>query len=72
MRVDTCLCSGWTFARLRERLQAGGSLEELMRCTGAGMGCGLCRPYLREMARTGETVFRRLLPPEPGDPGAGA
>lgn len=33
-----------------------------MRETGCGEQCGLCRPYLAEMVRTGRTVFHALLP----------
>jgi bacterioferritin-associated ferredoxin len=34
--------------------------------TGAGAECGLCRPYLRRMLRTGETAFYELLSEENG------
>jgi len=43
---------------------ASWSLSELMRATGCGDQCGLCRPYLRRMLSTGETVFHSILPPE--------
>jgi bacterioferritin-associated ferredoxin len=36
-------------------------LDALIRGTGCGDQCGLCRPYLRRMLRTGETAFRDLL-----------
>jgi bacterioferritin-associated ferredoxin len=36
-------------------------LAAVMRETGCGAGCGLCRPYLRRMLATGETVFHELL-----------
>jgi len=32
-----------------------------MRETGCGAQCGLCRPYLRRMLETGETVFAEIL-----------
>lgn len=41
------------------------SLNQLMRETGCGAQCGLCRPYLRRMLATGETVFHQILPPDP-------
>ncbi len=37
------------------------SLADLMRETGCGDQCGLCRPYLREMLATGTTVFHEIL-----------
>jgi bacterioferritin-associated ferredoxin len=36
-------------------------LDAIMRETGCGAQCGLCRPYLRRMLRTGETAFHDLL-----------
>jgi bacterioferritin-associated ferredoxin len=39
----------------------GWTLDTLMRETGCGMQCGLCRPYLRRMLATGETTFHELL-----------
>lgn len=62
LTVTTCVCRRFPFDRLlsiaRERHW---TLEELMRQTGCGDDCGLCRPYLRRMLRTGETSFRELL-----------
>lgn len=61
--VDRCLCRGIAFAEVHHRAAAGSwSLETLMRETGCGLQCGLCRPYLAEMLRTGRTVFHTLLP----------
>jgi bacterioferritin-associated ferredoxin len=60
--VTHCLCRRVAFARLlpvaRDR---GWLLEDLMRETGCGDQCGLCRPYLRRMLETGETAFSELL-----------
>jgi len=60
--VTQCLCRRIPFARLlpiaRER---GWVLEDLIRETGCGGQCGLCRPYLRRMLETGETSFSELL-----------
>ena len=41
--------------------ESGWDLDALMRETGSGGQCGLCRPYLRRMLRTGETAFYELL-----------
>jgi bacterioferritin-associated ferredoxin len=60
--VSRCICRNTPFAELLARAQAGGwSLEELIEQTGCGAQCGLCRPYLRRMLRTGETVFHEIL-----------
>lgn len=39
----------------------GLGLADLMRETGCGDQCGLCRPYLRRMLSTGETVFHQII-----------
>ena len=62
VEINRCLCRDRTFAELLPLARDGGwDLEELMRRTGCGAGCGLCRPYLRQMLATGETVFHELL-----------
>ena len=62
VEITRCLCRGVSFAELLPRVHANGwDLAALMRETGCGAGCGLCRPYLRRMLVTGETVFRELL-----------
>jgi bacterioferritin-associated ferredoxin len=62
LTISKCVCRELPFTRLlsaaRER---GWSLEELVRETGCGGGCGLCRPYLARMLATGETVFHHLI-----------
>ena len=63
--VSSCICRNLAFSDLLPRARAASwNLEQLMRETGAGTQCGLCRPYLRRMLQTGETGFRELLPPE--------
>jgi bacterioferritin-associated ferredoxin len=64
--VSMCLCRGVPFGELLPRARAAGwDLETLMRVTGCGAQCGLCRPYLRRMLATGETTFHELLWDEP-------
>jgi bacterioferritin-associated ferredoxin len=46
---------------LPEARARGFSLAELSRHTGCGYRCGLCRPYLRRMLATGETVFHHII-----------
>jgi bacterioferritin-associated ferredoxin len=56
------VCRGEPFAALLLRARAAGwDLDALVRETGCGGQCGLCRPYLRRMLATGETVFHELL-----------
>ena len=65
MLVSGCICRSTPFADLLPRARAANwSLEELMKQTGCGAQCGLCRPYLRRMLRTGETAFTELLAPD--------
>jgi bacterioferritin-associated ferredoxin len=53
------------FAELLPRARAAQwTLADLIRETGCGGQCGLCRPYLREMLMTGRTAFHDLLPPD--------
>ena len=63
--VSGCICKATSFEVLRARATASGwDLSDLMRETGAGAQCGLCRPYLRRMLRTGQTEFYELLDPD--------
>ena len=65
--VTMCVCQRVPFAELLPRARAAGwALPDLVRETGCGGQCGLCRPYLREMLLTGRTAFHDLLPPENG------
>jgi bacterioferritin-associated ferredoxin len=63
--VSRCICRNVPFADLLPRATASNwTLDDLIRETGCGGQCGLCRPYLREMLLTGRTAFHELLPPE--------
>ena len=65
VEVDRCICRNRSFAELGAAARAAEwDLAALMAETGCGAQCGLCRPYLRRMLATGETVFHQLLPPE--------
>lgn len=60
--VSRCICQATPFEELLQRATAAGwELDDLMRETGCGARCGLCRPYLRRMLRTGQTDFYELL-----------
>jgi bacterioferritin-associated ferredoxin len=63
--VSGCICKATSFEVLYAQATAEGwDLAALMRETGCGAQCGLCRPYLRRMLRTGETEFHELLNPD--------
>ena len=65
--VSGCICMRMPFDRLLPLARAGGwDLADVTRETGCGGQCGLCRPYLRRMLRTGETAFRELLGEDDG------
>jgi bacterioferritin-associated ferredoxin len=65
--ISRCICRNVEFSELLPRAQAGGwSLPDLVRETGCGGQCGLCRPYLSRMLRTGETEFHEILTAEDG------
>jgi bacterioferritin-associated ferredoxin len=60
--VTQCLCRRQPFTLLLPLAREHGwTLETLIRETGCGGQCGLCRPYLRKMLATGETEFSELL-----------
>jgi bacterioferritin-associated ferredoxin len=53
---------GTPFSELLPRARAlGWDMADLIRETGCGSRCGLCRPYLRQMLRTGQTEFHEIL-----------
>jgi bacterioferritin-associated ferredoxin len=63
--VSRCICRDVAFDALLPRAKAAGwTLTDLVRESGCGGQCGLCRPYLREMLLTGQTEFHELLPPD--------
>lgn len=62
IRIDRCVCRDTAFASIQAAAWKGNwSLEDLMRETGCGAQCGLCRPYLRRMLATGEVVFSSII-----------
>jgi bacterioferritin-associated ferredoxin len=64
--IDRCVCRRVPFADLLPVARAAGwSLADLIRETGCGGQCGLCRPYLRRMLLTGETAFTEILTDPP-------
>jgi bacterioferritin-associated ferredoxin len=62
IRVSMCVCRQLPFARLLSLARDHQwNLDDLVRETGCGGGCGLCRPYLRRMLETGRTEFTELI-----------
>lgn len=62
VQIDRCVCLDRRFEDLLPMARARGlGLADLMRETGCGDQCGLCRPYLRRMLSTGETVFHQII-----------
>ena len=45
-----CLCEGISDKEVRRCIDAGAcTLRQIKKACGAGSGCGLCRPFLRQM-----------------------
>ncbi|AIE88016.1 (2Fe-2S)-binding protein [Fimbriimonas ginsengisoli] len=66
--VRKCVCFDIPFATLK----AAGvqTVEEAAERFGCGTNCGLCRPYIAKMLRTGDVAFAVDNPP-PGATGEG-
>ena len=64
--VSRCVCMQMPFDRLLPMARAQGwDLATLLRETGCGNQCGLCRPYLAAMLQTGVTRFTAPVPSVP-------
>ena len=62
LEIGRCVCRRFPFADLLPLAREHGwTLEDVMRETGCGDQCGLCRPYIRRMLATGETVFHEII-----------
>ena len=60
--ITMCVCQRMSFERLLPMARAKGwTLEDIGRETLCGAACGLCRPYLGEMLKTGRTVFTEII-----------
>lgn len=63
--VSRCICMSMPFDHLLPLAREHAwTLADITRETGCGGQCGLCRPYIRQMLATGETLFYELLPAE--------
>lgn len=64
--IDRCICRGVPFAQLLPLArEAQWTVPDLVRETGCGGQCGLCRPYLRRMLETGKTEFTEIITDPP-------
>ena len=63
LRIERCVCVNVSFEELRRHATACGdpSFRELQKKFGCGSTCGLCAPYVKEMLRTGQTVFTQIV-----------
>ncbi len=60
--ISRCICKAVPFGELMvQAAERGWDLAALVRETGCGGQCGLCRPYLSRMLRTGETEFYEII-----------
>jgi bacterioferritin-associated ferredoxin len=67
--VTRCVCMRTPFDRLLPIARAHGwDLATLVRETGCGNQCGMCRPYLAAMLQTGATRFTAPVPDLPPRP----
>lgn len=62
LSINLCVCRNLSFQALLAQARPNAwTLEDIMKNTGCGAQCGLCRPYLRRMLETGETAFHEIL-----------
>ena len=62
IHIDRCVCLRFPFTELLAQARtAAWGMAEVIRETGCGDECGLCRPYIRRMLATGQTVFHQVL-----------
>lgn len=72
MRIDRCVCYNVTFEKLRITAEAcsADTAETLQQHVRFGLNCGMCRPYVRRMLRTGEVVFSEIITDDASAPEA--
>ncbi|MBL7977639.1 MAG: (2Fe-2S)-binding protein [Bacteroidetes Order II. Incertae sedis bacterium] len=61
--ITRCVCYRQPFDRLKAIAEAHHlqTVEALQEVALFGENCGLCKPYVAQMLRTGQTVFTELL-----------
>jgi len=53
--VNQCICYKTTFQELKNLMDSGLSLKEVIDKTNAGRGCGMCIPYIKLTVKNGNT-----------------
>lgn len=67
--IDRCVCFDLRFADLKTKLaERPATVDQIAKRFGCGSCCGLCRPYIERMLRTGETVFTEVLHSDDAEP----
>jgi len=68
--ITRCVCYRQSFGRLKTIAEENSlqTVEALTEVALFGENCGLCKPYVAEMLRTGKTVFTEIITAEPEKP----
>jgi len=63
LKIDKCICSNITFSELRKIAISNNAddINKLQEIVDVAKNCRLCVPYLKEMLKTGETEFHKLI-----------
>ena len=62
LSISRCICKATPFSELLgPAREHGWTLTDVIRETGCGGQCGLCRPYISRLLRTGETEFHEII-----------
>ena len=61
--IARCVCFGKRFSELKKIADKTGSktVEELQQHVRFGLNCQRCPPYVKEMLKTGQTVFEHII-----------
>jgi len=57
MKIDRCYCFDIMFKDISKEK----SLKDVQKKYPCGKKCGLCTPYIKEMLKTGEVTFNRII-----------
>lgn len=59
MAIDRCICHKITFSDIKKIANEKGysTIEELQKANISSTNCKLCKPYVKEMLRSGKTSF---------------
>lgn len=55
MKVTKCICYDCSFKEIKERLDNGEELNNIIQDTCVGTKCGMCIPYIEITVETGKT-----------------